>query len=163
MLCCRCNRTGSCRGCACVKVRRQCSNCLQSWEAAQTSSTPTPNTATPTMNQSATNTMPSLTLASNSSSALSGSAISAQSALRGNGATSTPGTQSNSATQSTQQADSILCPPRPQQLPTFQLMNTPVFSWGIHNAEDFSHALEATYSEVVHWRINSFKVPTGKA
>ena len=126
------------------------------------SSTPTPNTATPTMNQSATNTMPSLTLASNSSSALSGSAISAQSALRGNGATSTPGTQSDSATQSTQQADSILCPPRPQQLPTFQLMNTPVFSWGIHNAEDFSHALEATYSEVVHWRINSFKVPTGK-
>ena len=41
-------------------------------------------------------------------------------------------------------------------------MNTPVFSWGIHNAEDFSHALEATYSEVVHWRINGFKVPAGK-
>ena len=38
-----------------------------------------------------------------------------------------------------------------------------MFSWGIHNAEDFSQALEATYSETVHWRINSFKVPTGKA
>ena len=25
------------------------------------------------------------------------------------------------------------------------------------------HALEATYSEVVHWRLNSFKVPPGKA
>ena len=165
-MCFRCNRTGSCRGCACVKARRQCSNCLPSklGSCSNISSTPTPSTTTPTMNQSATNTntMPSLTLASNSSSALSGSAISAQSALRGNGATSTPGTQSDSAT-STQLADSILCPPRPQQLPTFQPMNTPVFSWGIHNAEDFSHVLEATYSEVVHWRINSFKIPTGKA
>ena len=37
-----------------------------------------------------------------------------------------------------------------------------MFSWGILNADDFSHALEATYSEVVHWRINSFKVPGGK-
>ena len=34
-----------------------------------------------------------------------------------------------------------------------QPMSTPMFSWGIHNAEDFSHALEATYSEAVHWRI----------
>ena len=52
------------------------------------------------------------------------------------------------------------CPP---QLPTFQPMNTPVFSWGTHNADDFTNGLEAAYSEVVHWRLNSFKVPTGKA
>ena len=164
VLCCRCNRTGSCRGCACVKARRQCSNCLPSklGSCSNIPSTPTPSIATPTMNQSATNTMPSLTLTSNSSYALSGSAISAQSALRGNGATGTPGAQSDSAT-STQQADSISCPPCPQHLPTFQPMNTPVFSWGIHNAEDFFHALEATYSEVVYWRMNSFKVHTGKA
>ena len=39
-----------------------------------------------------------------------------------------------------------------------------MFSWGIHNAEDFFHALEATYSEVVHWRRNKLKyIPTGKA
>ena len=73
-----------------------------------------------------------------------------------NGVNSVPGT-------SAQQLDSISCPPCPQQLPTFQPMNTPVFSWGIHNADDFSHALEATYSEVVHWRLNSLKVPAGKA
>lgn len=39
-------------------------------------------------------------------------------------------------------------------------MSTPVFSWGTYNAEDFSHALEAAYSEVVHWRLN--KVPSGR-
>ena len=47
--------------------------------------------------------------------------------------------------------------------PTLQPMSTPVFSGGIYCAEDFAHALEATYSEIVHWRINSFKVPAGKA
>ena len=79
VLCCRCNRTSSCRGCACVKARRQCSNCLPSklGSCSNISSTPTPSTATPTMNQSATHTMPSLTLASNSSYALSRSVISA--------------------------------------------------------------------------------------
>ena len=44
----------------------------------------------------------------------------------------------------------------------FQPTSSPVFSWGIHNTDDFSHALEATYSEVVHWRINNFKVPWDK-
>ena len=30
MPCCRCNRTGSCKGCACVKAGKPCSNCLPS-------------------------------------------------------------------------------------------------------------------------------------
>ena len=29
-MCCRCNRTGQCRGCACVKAGQPCSNCLPS-------------------------------------------------------------------------------------------------------------------------------------
>ena len=49
------------------------------------------------------------------------------------------------------------------ELPTFPTTSTPVFTWGVHSAADFNHALEATYSEVVHWRKNSFSVPTGKA
>ena len=150
VLCCRCNRTGSCRGCACVKARKQCSNCLPSklGRCSNISSTPIPSAATPTTNQSTTNTTLLLTSASN------GSPTSCE-----NGAT---GASDTSATLM-RQMDSITCPPCPQQLPIFQPMSTPVFSWGIHNAEDFSQALEATYSETVHWRINSFKVSTGKA
>jgi hypothetical protein len=30
MVCCRCNRAGLCRGCACVKAKRPCVNCLPS-------------------------------------------------------------------------------------------------------------------------------------
>ena len=38
-----------------------------------------------------------------------------------------------------------------------------VFLWGNHSAADFANILEATYSEVVHWRRNCFAVPFGKA
>ena len=159
VLCCRCNRTGSCRGCACVKAGKQCSNCLPSnlGSCSNVSSTPIPSMATPTVNQSATNRTMPLTPASNSPFASCGSATSAPTE---NGVTGAPGVFQ--LLLYTQQLDSISCPPWPHQLPTFQPMSMPVFSWGIHNADDFSHALEATYSEVVHWRINSFKVPTGK-
>ncbi len=34
---------------------------------------------------------------------------------------------------------------------------------GIHSATDFCVILEATYTEVIHWRKNSFTVPFGKA
>ena len=40
---------------------------------------------------------------------------------------------------------------------------TIVFTWGNHSAFDISNILEATYSEVVHWRRNCFTLPFGKA
>jgi len=48
------------------------------------------------------------------------------------------------------------------QLPPFTPMCNPFFTCGTQCAEDFSNALEATYSEVVHWRRNIFAVPYGK-
>ena len=30
MACCRCNRTGTCKGCACVKAGERCAGCLPS-------------------------------------------------------------------------------------------------------------------------------------
>ena len=57
----RCNRTGFCRGCACVKAGRRCSNCLPSWgSCSNVSSTPTPgptsNSILAPMNQTTTST-----------------------------------------------------------------------------------------------------------
>ena len=74
-------------------------------------------------------------------------------------ASTAPAALNNSA----QHIYSIHCPLGPSQLLTFQPTSAPVFSWEIHNADDFSHALEATYAEVVQWRLNKFKVPMGKA
>ena len=47
------------------------------------------------------------------------------------------------------------------ELPQFTPMANPIFTWGSHSSESFIHSLNATYAEVVHWKINSFKVPQG--
>ena len=49
------------------------------------------------------------------------------------------------------------------QLPPPETVSRPVFTWGNHSATAFSNILEATYSEVVYWRRNSFTLPFGKA
>ncbi len=57
-------------------------------------------------------------------------------------------------------------PPSQEQspsLPIFIPISTPVFTWGIHSATDVTLIIEATYSEVVHWRPNYFSIPLGKA
>ena len=62
-------------------------------------------------------------------------------------------------TPSQQPAHSNPCPP---QLPTFRIRQ---ISHGVHTMLMTlpMHELETAYSKVVHWRLNSFKVPTGKA
>ena len=36
------------------------------------------------------------------------------------------------------------------------------FDWGNLSGEDFTHVIDATYAEIVHWRRNLFKIPSGK-
>ena len=42
-------------------------------------------------------------------------------------------------------------------------MAAPIFTWGALSSETFTHSLNATYAEVVHWKKNVFKVPHGNA
>ena len=46
-------------------------------------------------------------------------------------------------------------------LPVFAPASDPVFTWGSVESELFCHSLDATYCEIVYWRINSFKIPSG--
>ena len=52
--CCRCNRTGSCRHCACVKAGKQCTNCLPNklGTCSNVCQTPSPSAALPATTQS---------------------------------------------------------------------------------------------------------------
>ena len=70
-------------------------------------------------------------------------------------ATAAPLTINNTASTPLDDPNPHLPPPVP--------VSDPVFTWGTHSAADFTHSLEATYSEVVHWRRNCFTVPLGKA
>ena len=42
-------------------------------------------------------------------------------------------------------------------------MADPVFTWGEHDATQFTDTANAAYAEAVHWRMNLFKVPYEKA
>ena len=43
------------------------------------------------------------------------------------------------------------------------LVADPVFTWGEYDAIQFTAALNTAFAEAVHWKINLFKVPYGKA
>ena len=49
------------------------------------------------------------------------------------------------------------------ELPTPNLDAEADFTWGDLSGQDFLHVVEAAYCEVVHWKRNVFKVPSGKA
>ena len=48
-------------------------------------------------------------------------------------------------------------------LPQFTPMADPVFTWGELDSTQFTDNLNAAFAEAVHWKMNLFKVPYGKA
>ncbi len=59
--------------------------------------------------------------------------------------------------------DELQFPDQPR-LPPFQHMNAPSFAWSkLMDAQSFAHAITAAYTEVIHWGLNLFHVPSGKA
>ena len=48
-------------------------------------------------------------------------------------------------------------------LPNFEPMANPDFTWGELDATSFTKFLESAYEETVHWRKNCFRIPQGKA
>lgn len=51
----------------------------------------------------------------------------------------------------------------PQDLPTFEKIGPPNYRWGNVDGETITQRINEAYSEIVHWRHNLFKVPSGKA
>ena len=146
--CCRCNRTGSCRNCACVKAGRSCQSCLPSRLGHclndTGSSSPDQPSGTPT-------TTPSLNASPNGSHDDTPPTLTP---------TSTPHSPAHSHTTYLTPKSG---PVRDVDLPSFTPASNPTFTWGSHNSESFRQALDETYTEIRHWRPNQFKLPQGKA
>jgi hypothetical protein len=53
--------------------------------------------------------------------------------------------------------------PTISELPLFEPAQNPNFRWGDKDGETFAHSIDLCYKEIVHWRRNLFKVPSGKA
>ena len=135
-VCCGCNRRGSCKGCACVKARRPCVNCQ------------------PSRIGSCQNTLshhrPSLSLSPDKVEHMSEST-----------AILTENT-SRSATPAPQHSLGLSATDPIAPLPEYTVMADPSFVWGDLDGPTFSLQIRSCYAEVVHWKINLFKIPSGK-
>jgi len=147
--CYRCNRTGKCRSCTCVKARRRCYNCLPGRmghcvnlfeNTADSPAEADPSTAA---------------VASNP-----GQQIHPTSPLANLSPTLTPSTTPSSPILS---AATPVPLPGHCSLPVFRKDTEPTFSWGLLSGEIFTETLVQCYRSVVHWKRNLFKVPFGRA
>ena len=168
-------RTGLCRGCACVKARRSCVNCLPGKLgncANATSNVPMPSSSTcatthtnlaptstfytslssniPNITQAIIQPTPSITTASIPNNAPQGSVDSLI---------------QQPSSSATIQPSNVICQPvtatvprRP--LPDQQALN---FRWGEHSGEAILDVINSSYEEVIHWKPNLLLVPFGSA
>ena len=157
MVCCKCNRSGSCKGCACVKAKQSCDSCLPG-KLGNCSNRPSAATRLPTVDNA--------NAGSDTNLLTSTTTVTAATIPRH----FTPTTTEDPPHYPSQPSSNT--PPLDQQssptshltpLPEHVSMSTPTFVWGEFTGSDFAHSLHATYVEVVHWRRNCFHVPFGKA
>ena len=174
MTCCKCNRTGRCRNCSCVKGGRQCQSCtclpLRLGNCANTVLTQPPPTAItgplsvpsfppPTRKpETPLARLPSLTSLPDSSPEPSMPPL-----LPSSSVPETPSCSTDSNSNTNTNLARVPEPPLDleciPELPQFTPMADPTFVWGPHDSESFIHSLNVTYAEAVHWKPNLFKVP----
>ena len=154
--CCRCNGDGICRSCSCVKGRKTCVSCLPSRRGRCLNISHSSAPATQPVYCPSTHTQLTAT----------------DHACPSMGAGLIPATPTSATTIAT---FSNLASPAPTSLsasgrilsdahhlpPPSTLADTN-FVWGEYNSSTYSASLSLTYSEVVHWRRNNFKVPHGR-
>ena len=132
-VCCRCNASGSCKNCSCKKANRSCSNCL------------------PLRQGHCTNTdqqLSSLHTPVNEDIELLGRAPpeTVEAPQRAKmGPSLTPDSVATPSL-SAMTNDSTIA-----DLPQFTPLSTPNFRWGDMDGETFSHSIDRSYEEIVHW------------
>ncbi len=136
VICCRCNRTGRCLNCACVKAGISCHNCF------------------PSRLGNCSNLQPQAT-----TSTIKDASDSNKRAL-------SPGLDLSSEHQPHSTHTQLLQAEEAEEahpLPSFTDTPTPNFQWGDKDGEYLTKKIDHYYEEIVHWKRNLFKVPSGKA
>ena len=151
--CCRCNGSGCCKNCLCVKAGNACIDCLPSKRQ--------------TCSNQPIQSLQSLPTGNPPSSQSTATSISV----------SRPSSPHNYDLDESQplksERHSLLMPTTEDlthdglvevsNLPDFNHMANPEFIWGELESTSFTKSLESAYKETVHWRKNSFRIPQGKA
>lgn len=140
VVCCKCNRSGHCRNCACVKAGKTCQGCLPSRLNQCTNINPPSTKATQKdAHQDAAPTNPTITDIHQND------------------------VHQDVPTNSMSNRDVIPpdIPDTSPSLPTFIPLADSNFVWGETDSIHFKETLKKVYEEVVHWRKNCFKLPSG--
>ena len=158
MQCCRCNGSGLCKNCSCVKAKRACTDCLPG-KNNKCCNRPSLNQNMPALSAS---TAPSLSIDISTTSTTS---VPPQ----------TTAPESHNRLSAFQEKDGDIPQLTPTPLPTS--LSTPVclplprykpvskasFVWGMYECSAVVHQVDTTFDEAVHWKRNLFKVPQGNA
>ena len=137
--CCRCNGSGRCKNCSCVKAGRACMDCLPSKKqaCANLSAQAPPNSlSSSSIHQPTADSLPS-----------------EQSHMQN------PAEESWEPHLMPTISDHSVGPPGPCSMPSFTSMANPEFMWGSFDSTSFTKMLEPACDETVHWRKNCFKIP----
>ena len=155
--CCRCNGSGLCKNCSCVKAGKACVDCLPSKRQRCSNTCHQPCPLSP---------IPSPPAAQPRSDTSPQRATPRHDALQLMQQQGTPTSQPQTVPAGS--TDSIsgpfqLVPTKISKLPEFNPLTGPAFVWGTVDSVSFTSMLDVAYKEVVHWRKNLFKIPQGKA
>ena len=166
MACCRCNRSGRCLNCRCVKSGSFWHGCLPQ-RLGQCANTDGPQLsqdmgAPQHLNSQSANVRRSLstTPSPTPTSSLLSPTLSTNTQLSSANLLSTTSITPVTVTRPPfWSAPEFMSP----ELPTFSPVADAFFSWGPLDSSTFVQLLNAAYDEVVHWKPNLFRVPYGKA
>ena len=141
--CCRCNGSGRCKNCACVKAGQTCFSCLPGRRGRCQNT----ESSTPTLN--AQSSAPCSTSTQRSKDIICDEAW----------------VSDAEATVTSDVVQSADVPLHTQDLPHPSAMAEAHFTWGPDevSSEQFIQSINTAYAEVVHWKRNIFYVPSGKA
>ena len=165
MPCCKCNKTGRCRNCACVKAGKSCQNCLPSRLGQCLNSNARPDS--PPSNDTL------LTVTSTLASSLPLNAGISQ-AFPPASSAPVPSTALNLTPPQTLDAQNPI-PIDPHQPQSASPLHTPSvswplpaplkanFVWGSKDGELFQQDICSAYERVIHWKSNLFLPPFGTA
>ena len=171
-VCCRCNASGKCRNCVCIKSKRRCSNCLPSRKGCCSNMKLLPalqaHDATHARASPASVASPSHSrqpCGSPSSVATTTTAPAAHTSVTS--ATIQKPVDSSPPPNNAHPMNPATIAPAPVQapfcpLPSSPPLSNPSFVWGENDAVSIMASMDEAYSEVIHWRINTFPDPLWK-
>ena len=175
-MCCRCNRTGLCKGCACVKADRVCSDCLPKRlghcenpvldQRSKLSNCPELDVGADHDKSISDSECPLQLDPDSASHSHSSSVLFSEQPLPLRSTISLPAVSwddlSASEFSDVNQSHSGSFNSAELLLPSYSTVSPPAFTWGELDACEFSDALNKAYTTTVHWRANCFIPPNNR-